>query len=662
MPATPAPVSLEPYAQAQPPPSGFIDPQSFQPGSVPAYPSERAPVAPPQLAADSFRGQPDPLSQSGARPARPYQLYAALVIAVVAVAGLVGYATYLLLSDRAPTASTDARLPDELEATLLRGTPTDLAKADTELRKLEATPTVAVALGRLRHRALAGLEVTGVAAPIDEAVAAARKQGASSEDTAFGELASAVLAGDRARADAVVTANPDARDKSAMFALFEGALLELAGDPAAAARYEKALELDARLIVARVRLARLLLLRAEIEAGEAQLALVPEDHPARAALSALAWARNSLAGKSSPAPKLNSTSADLPRCLHPVFTVLSVMATPVDSKKRDVDPRLKQAVADADGPASSLFFGELAFSRGDAITAVSAAQKTLASAPNLVGAIELLTRVALASGKFEPLEQAVGPLPSEVSRPVLAFIAYERGDVEKLASLARGLSDQDDPGGVVRTRLALLRGAAPVPVDAVERLRGADKVAGDLCAADAAIDAGDLTRAHVVVDKWTDSPPFPARALRRARLLRHEGKFTDAERMLEQAPSLASTQIERILVEAEIAQSRDHALSLIDDRIGAAGPFLEAYVLARKGERDRAERRLAAAKTPGPDAPLSLRVAAALAYAELGGADGGAAFVQVLAEKFPQNRDVKRAAAKLSPAEDPKPEPKRKRR
>ncbi|MBL8740290.1 MAG: hypothetical protein JNK04_04320 [Myxococcales bacterium] len=374
-------------------------------------------------------------------------------------------------------------------------------------------------------------------------------------------------------------------------------------------------------------------------------------------------------------PKLTQTSADLPRFLHPVFTALSVLSTAPDpsrTKSADVDPQLKQAIAEADTPYLALFYGELAFTRGDNATALASGQRSLALAPGLDPALQLLGRIALVSGKLEQLEASLAPMPIETARPLLAFVAYERSDIEKLANLAKGLQDGDDPNGLVRTRLALLRGASPVAPDAIERLRAGDKVGGDLCAADAALDAGDLPRARTVIDKWTDATLYPARAQRKARLLRYEGKNAEAEKLLELAPNLRNTQVERILVEAESSQDRDHALSLVDDRLGEMGPFLEAYVLARKGEDDKASRKLATLKTPGFDAPLALRVVAALAFGELRDVERGETFVRVLHEKFPSNIDVNRAAkrfdiADATPAPPPqkpngkKPEPKKKR-
>ncbi len=541
----------------------------------------------------------------------------------------------------------------------MRGTPADLARADGELRKLEASPSLAVMLGRVKHRVLVGLDVSGNAVGIDEAVAAAKQGGATAEDVAFAELASAFLKGDDARARAVVEEQAGLRDTSALFALSEAVMLEHAGDPAAKSRFAKAVELDARLLTARVRYARLLFLEGDLEGGARETNLLPDDHPSKPTLEALGWAARKISGKNEPSPKLTQTSADLPRFLHPVFTALSVLSTAPDpsrARSAEVDPQLKQAIAEADTPYLALFFGELAFTRGDNATALAGGQRALALTPGLEPGLQLLGRVALVSGKLEQLESSLASMPIETSRGLLAFVAYERSDLEKLSLLAKNLPDADDPNGLVRTRVALLRGLSPVPPDAIERLRGADHVGGDLCAADAALDAGDLPRAKTVIDKWTDATLYPARAQRKARLLRYEGKNADAEKLLELAPNLRNTQVERILVEAESAQDRDHALSLVDDRLGEMGPFLEAYVLARKGDDDKATKKLATLKTPSFDSPLALRVVAALAFGELRDTERGETFVRVLHEKFPDNPDVNRAAKRYDIA-DTKPEP-----
>ena len=98
------------------------------------------------------------------------------------------------------------------------------------------------------------------------------------------------------------------------------------------------------------------------------------------------------------------------------------------------------------------------------------------------------------------------------------------------------------------------------------------------------------------------------------------------------------------------------------------GPFLEAYVLGRKGDQDKATRKLAALKTPGFDAPLSLRLVAALAFAELRDVERGETFVRVLHEKFAKNPDVQRAAKSFeldadrpAPKKPEKPAPKKRK-
>jgi len=686
---------------------GPLDPDSYNPGAMatgtqvgfgqqplpsrapvasmgdPGMPSAAFPAPPtfdPRSSGDEqygntrFDGDPNnpaAMMQKPSEKSRPFKLYLALGVAVLAVASLVGYATYLLLSDRGSTEAQNSRLPDDIESALSRGTPGDLARADSELRKLEATPSLAVLLGRAKHRALVGLDVSGNAVGIDEAITAAKQGGASAADVAFAELASAVLNGDTAKSQAIIEENATLRDQSALFALFEGVLLERSGDPTAKARFSKAVELDARLLTARVRYARLLLLEGDLDGGAREALLLPDDHPTKPTLSALSWAARKISGKAEAPPKLTQTSADLPRCLHPVFTALAVLSAAPDvnrQKSPDVDPQLKQGIADADTPDLSLFFGELAFSRGDGATALAAAQRTLTLAPKLERGLELLGRIALSSGKLEQLETVLAPMPPETSRFLLAFVAYERSDLDKLSLLGKGLTEADDPHGIVRTRIAILRGAAPIAADVIEKLRGNDKIGGDLCAADAALDAGDLPRAKNVIDKWADGVLYPARALRKARLLRYEGKYADAEKLLELAPNLRATQVERILVEAESAQDRDHALSLVDDRLGEMGPFLEAYVLGRKGDQDKATRKLAALKTPGFDAPLSLRLVAALAFAELRDVERGETFVRVLHEKFAKNPDVQRAAKSFeldadrpAPKKPEKPAPKKRK-
>jgi hypothetical protein len=632
-----------PPTMAMEQPGGGFDPRMQQGPMMANGPS----FAPPDQQAGVPYGQPMAIGK-----AKPVKLYAALLLAILAVGSLLAYATYLLLSDpHSDGEQAQDRLPDDVQELILRGSPPDLAKADGDLRKLEKSRDRSVVLARLQHRVLRATEVSGSADGLDDAIQTARKDGLSADDVAFADLAAAVLAGDAPRAEAIVAAQGSSRDEDALFLLIHGIWLERQGALAAQDRYALAVKVQPRLLPATIRLARLLVLEGTPDEARAEIERIAKDHPARKALEALAWARGRIRGSTLEPPELNLTSADLPRPLHPVFTALAILKTPPARKRTESDPQLAQAVNDADSPAFCVLLGDIALLRDDDTAALAAARRGLALAPEHRPSVELLERIALRSTRFEQLEAILVSMSADSARPIRAAVAYERAQLDVLTTLASGLSDADDAGGLVRTRLALLRGVTPVPLEALEKLHKADPVAGELGLVDGLLDVGDLTRAKALIEAWPDKKTSPSRALRYAKLLRHQGQAGEAVRVLDAALPLQPTQIERILADAELEPNRDHALSLIRGGVGDAGPFLEAYVLAKKRDQARAGRKLDGLRTPF-DAPLAVRIAAALAYSEAEDTSRGEQLVRLLYERYPKNADVYRAAKKMGIALD----------
>lgn len=634
-----------------------FDPMKYAPTSDaeprPPLETQNLPGLPRQDSAAAFDPSYQVRGAEGAPPTtgkRPFKLYAALILAVLAVASLVAYATYLLLSDRRGKGDVVAQeLPSQVEELILAGAPSDLSKVDGELTPFNAHPTPASHMARVKQRALVAVEVSGSTNELDTAIEAARNGGVPGADLEFAKLTSAVVSHNLTAATAVLETNADSRDKDPWYAFASGLVYEAQGSDKASSYFAKAVELEPRFVPARIRLARNLILENRTSEAKSEIEKLPAELPSRSALEGLSWASTEL--KASPrkgnAPKLAITSADLPRSLHLVFAAVSVLNTAAPKSSTDAQPLLEKAINDADAPCVAHFFGEIAFANRDDALAIAASRRGLALAPDDVPSVELLARVGLRSGRFEAVEQTLAKTTSAVAGRALAIVAYERGQGDILRRIAAVLREADDPGFAIRTRVAILKGDKPVDAATLDKAREADRIAGDLVAADGFLDAGDLARAKPLIEAWPDRATEPTRALRYARLLRAQGKNVEAEKVLGVALAVPATQRERILAEAEIFNARDHALSLIDDRLGEAGPFLEAYVLARKGDETKAQAKLSSVNVPDADAPLYVRIAAALAYAELDDHDRGEPLVRALLAAFPNNPDVKRAARKL---------------
>lgn len=661
--SSPPSFDAPPLAQAGPsfaPPGAFPDPfaqsapDPFAQGAMDPYAQPAMPQLPSAL--------PFPKQPAYEPPSRSFRLYVALGVAVVAVASLVGYATYLVLGDAPPTESlpiANRPIPEELGKALLAGGPSDLLRADALLRNLEGNGAPEILLARVRERALTALEVNGEPAGIEGAVKAARGAGVPDADLAFAEIIEALLSGKEDRALEIAKANEAERTRDPYFALAHAALLERRGDPLAEERLRAAVAIEPGMRSASVRLARFLILQGKGDEAKAIYGPLPDADPARKALDALAAARGWLDARTpgaKPPAEPAVITAEIPRSLHPIFSAVKLLADAEDAASKKVatgksnaeaQAQLKRAIDESDSPALALFFGEIALARRDEVTAFAAASRALALAPGYPSALTVLSRASVSLGKLDQLDKLLEGLPPESTIGLRAFSAYEQGNTEALAKLGQSLTEQTDPGGVVRVRLARVRGTAPISSDAIDKLLKADPIAGDLCAVDALLDAGDLARAREIVNGWPDASSHPLRAGRAARLLRYEGKGREAATALVSAAAGRAVLVERIMLGAETDAGREQARSLIDERLGQDRPFWQAYVLAKSGEVDKAKSMLEVATPPVFDSPLASRVAAVLAYAETGDVTRGEPIARVLLESFPKNPDVKRAAKSL---------------
>ncbi len=679
--STPAPpLPQEPGFSFGPPPMTFSAPPqplvSERPppdtgyGGMPdggAAPSRPPPIPyPPGAFPDPFGPgvgeQPGFGSAPASQRGRPLRLYVALGVAVVAVASLVGYATYLVLGDSGGSASvpvSNRPIPEDLERALLAGMPPDLLKADSILRGLEGGRAPEILLARVRERTLSALEVSGDAAGIDAAVSAATAAGVPEGDVAFANIVSALLRSQPDRVGEIVKAHEAERRRDPYFALAMAAVLEQKGDPLAQEMLKTAVSVEPKLRPATVRLARWLVLEGQQAEAQALISSLPDGDPSRKALEALGatktWLMDHKPGMKSPAEPAVIT-AELPRSLHPIFAAVKLVSDADDAAAKraatgksnpEAQAQLRRAIEEADSPAVALLFGDIALARGDETMALAAADRALLLAPGSVAGLTILGRASASIGKLEQLDATLAKLPPESTLALRAFSAYEQNKADELAKLAQNLTDATDPGGVVRTRLARIRGTAPVPPDAIERLLKTDRVGGDLCAVDAWLDAGELTKARSLVDSWPDASTNPLRAARLGRLLRYEGKRREAVSALGAALPSKAVLVERILLGAESSTEGEQTLSLVDGRLEKDRPFWHAYVLAKTGDPDKAKAILEAAAPPLFDSPMASRLAAVLAYAEVQDVTRGEPIARVLLESFPANSDVKRAAKAL---------------
>lgn len=600
---------------------------------------------------------PPSTAQSMASPVRlapvpsgrvPVKLYVTLAAAMLAVFGLVAYAAYLLLRTPDPPAQTNAgRVPKAVEDALVTATPSSLAFADVELTKLEAQSSPELAAARLKQRVLTALEVSGAGESLAEAIEKARGQGADDATLGFALVAEATLRNDLPLAAKRAEPARVSGEKNAMFRYVNGLLLERLGSPDARSEYASAISLSPGFSPPKLRLLRL-----QVLAGESEPLLAAKEEGALddatlAAFDAWAWAVSAANGRgAAEPPTLSMTSADVSRTLHPVFSAVAMLKKAPDPKGAATDPTLKQAILDAESPHLAAFFGAIASHRGDEVSTVLAAERALALAPSFAQAIALLAENALRTGRYQELvagSKALSPITSGALR---SLVAYESGDAAGLAALAK--SDIPSVAELSQVRLSLLVGPTLPNEETMADYRRKDPVHGDLCAVDRLILLGELAEAKKIVAAWPNGDTHAARALRVGRLLRAEGAFTEADKVLLVAPAGWYAQLERALVGAESRESRARARSLAtDERAGPAGPLVEAFIIARNGDVDLAKAKLASAKLPSDGSPWLERIVATLALVEVDDAQG-ATWLSNLSAVLPKNTDLNRAAVRAA--------------
>lgn len=621
-----------------------------------AQPGPGAPFAPMQ-ASGGWGAAPD---QAMAGPAsfeaaprsgggtRPWRLYVALGLAAAAVVTLVGYATYLLVvvpTSGAGSGEAAPALPTELADALLRASPSDLARADGWLTRLEADGSAPPLGGaRVQHRLLVALEQSDGLEALKAAIDAARARGQAGPELASAELYLASREGDAERVRELVGQHDVALSREPLWLLVRGVELELVADPAAVEKLLAAVALEPRLRPAEVRLVRAQILAGQLDEADRRIAAMPADDPSRRVLEAWSWVKKRLSrGAAGEAPKALPITAEVSRALHPAFLAVSALET----RSADRAKLLETAIAQAETPAVALLFGEIALSVGEDPVASVAAKRALALAPGNAGAVSFLGASALATGRLDALESALSGLSAKSALPLRVLVAYERGDRKTLRELVGRLGEDEDPGGLARARLVRIEGQRALPASTLDALSSGAVPGGELVAVDALLDAGEIVRARALVAGWRDPAKHPLQSHRLARLLRYEGKPREASAALSGAPATGKVLIERVLADAEAKGGLDHVLSTIDERVGAARPFLEAYVLARGGDADDAQRRLGSVTPPAFDAELELRLVAVLAYGEAGDDERGAPLLRVLEDSHPKNPDVRRARRAL---------------
>jgi tetratricopeptide (TPR) repeat protein len=667
-PAAPAPAASPargPLPMPSAPPASTLranalaETELFPPAPPPLAPAAR-PRPPTPAPAPAFSepgigaGQPEPslvlehLSRvgvyepgGGAPPAweRPARTKArgtwALAVAIVLLAGAGFGAFEYSKKIRAERMQHATALNDEVKRLLETGSVSDLKQTDQKLNasfELDSLSQPAARLwlqNRVLYEVLTGEEVRG----IDSAVHRGSEVKLPEKDVAFGKIASFMAEGDLAGGAGILAHWDKECARDAYYQLAAGAVLERAGDLRAVERYDAARRLDPEFVPAQMFLARLLLLEFGSERAKPVLDGLKKqlgEAPITRALAALSWVVDPERPEALPSEaKLEPGDAEkLPAPLSGVPAMVEAVQAMHAGDLQKASQAIDSAVTSAMTPSLATGLGFLAIEAGDEQLARKAALRALQFAAVYPRARTLAARVALLGGRLDEAQKAIEELdPSSpdvaVVRGVVAYESREPGDLDTaLASLGE-LAHTRQAYSALEAGPGILTGRAFPTPEKLEAMANPATPWGELVAADAALDTGNLTLAAKILGRRQGDAVRPVHYLRLARLYRYQNKPDEAVKAVGQAREGATTAA--VLIEAvydfvkkdDGAKARD-LLAKHPALLGPMTGFLGVLVDVANKQKAQASARLAKLDLPPPETPLELRILAARALAAAG--------------------------------------------
>jgi hypothetical protein len=585
-----------------------------------------------------------------------------LLAAIVLVAGGgVGGLKYAqkIAAERAQLAAT---LTKEVSTLLHSGRPGDLRATDQKLSRVFDLDSRSERAARLwlENRVLGALLLSDEPRGLDSAIHRGREVGLRERDLAVGRVASFFVEGDLAGAAALLPKWDAEAGKDAYYQLAAGAVLERAGDSRALERYDEARALDPKLVPAELALARLLLL--EYGVTKARPALddlatkLPADDPNLRALTALTWVVTP-DRTAEPPGSARLSSADAQKLISPLRAVPAMVEAVEALAKGDLSGTsraIESALLAVDGPALGATLGFLAIDAGNEALARKAALKSLSFAALYPRARTLAARVALLGGRLEEAQKAVEELDpkSPDVAIVRSVVAYETGNSADLASALSALDSHEPafaalaagPGVLLATRY-------PDPAK-IASMASPSVPWGDMIAADAALDTGNLALAEKVLTARTASVA-PAQMLRIARLRRYQKRIDDALTASQAALSEGATTpliVERALelVEKEKAAEARELVARYPALLGPVAQWLGVVIDVAQNQPKLATARLAQLEPPPEESPAFLRLLAGRGLA-MSGDKRGRAYVVTLVRRLGKNPEALAVAELLKP-------------
>ncbi len=596
----------------------------------------------------------------GARPAweaAPKQRFRGLWTMTILITLVVGGGTggYFYARDvKEKKMVRAAQLSGEVDKMLRTGKVADLRATDAKLSEAFELDSLSKYAARLwlQNRVLGALLLTSEPRGIDSAVYRGRSVGLPDKELAFGRISGFLVEGDVAGAAALLSRYDKDAGRDPYYQLAAGAVLEHAGDIRAIERYEAARTLAPDLAATEIMLARLTLL----EFGKQRAMPVIDslrrrggDQPATRALSALAWVVDRERPEQPPAEA--QLGADdlkqLPAPLLAVPPMVEAVRAIQSGSAAAAAKAIDAAITLSDTPTLAVTSGFLAIEIGDELLARKAALRALSFAALYPRARILAARVALLGGRLDEAQKAVEELePSSadvaVVRAAVAYEALEPGDLEG-AIAALGDHAADAALAALRAGAGVLRWTAYPNAEELSAMARPSVPWGEIVAADAALDTGNLALAEQVLGTRSNEQQRPVHALRTARLRRYQCKHDEA--LAASAKALEANMTPALLIErsydlltADKAGDARNFVAKYPSVLGPLTAWLQAVVDVAAKQEAQAKARVAKLELPPDATPLSLKLIVARALS-LTGDKRGTPYVKALAaqaEKHPE--------------------------
>lgn len=448
-----------------------------------------------------------------------------------------------------------------------------------------------------------------------------------------------------------------ATKKDPVALLLSGILLERVGRvEEAAKRYVMAGEAEPVWHLPKVYRARLALLtrgaqgaKPELEAMREAARVDPNLGVVSRALNALDWVVDS--GRSRELPDQAKLEAAEVSSLPPVLATVPELVRLVQAmldEKDDLKELLTRAIKNADGPALLVQLAGLAADVNQGEMVDEAIDRVQEFAKGYAPAKALAARMQLRKGDFAAARQTAKAAGLDTSS-IDAVEAYEQQDAKTLQDALDAMPSSDKQKPEYAALLAadgILTGAEYPSPGKLQDFVETNSLWGELIAADAALDQGDLGRAGKIIEEWAEPERTALHEIRIARYERYKGRFREAVKLSKDALDKASTS-NRALIEHINALLADDRLAdavklygdaLYKDLLKPHERWVDALLVGKDKGWMAANVITSYLQPPGSDEALSLRLLALRAMSVAGDPRAGV-HLQRMAKELPRNPD-----------------------